>query len=195
MSRWNSSSALSLAILGLVSLEPVSGYDIRKIFQTTPMGHFSTSPGAIYPALKRLEERGLIKGNIEKKHILRPKRTYALTNKGRKTLKEILARPLTQDDIIWRLEELILRFVYIGSILGREQSVRFLTELAFQIDQYLPVLQKNLAVQQELKNIDGGYALEQGIEKYKATTRWARRVIGDFKKESFAKTQSPAKRR
>ena len=182
MSRQQTPSALSLAILGLISLEPVSGYDIRKIFQTTPMGYFSTSPGAIYPALKRLEESGLIRGNIIRKHTLRPKRIYSLTNMGRKTLKEILAQPLTQKDVIWRLEEMILRFTYIGNILGREQSIRFLTELASQIDQYLPVLRKNLTIQKELKNINGGYALEQGIGKYEATAKWARRVICDLKK-------------
>jgi DNA-binding PadR family transcriptional regulator len=187
MSRQQAPSALSLAVLGIISLEPVSGYDIRKVFQTTPMGHFSTSPGAIYPALKRLEKSGLIRGNIEKKNILRPRRTYTLTDKGRKTLKELLAQPLTQKDIVWRLEEMILRFAFIGNILGRKQSIRFLTELAFQIDQYLPVLRKNLTIQRELQNINGGYALEQGIEKYKATARWARRVIADFKKEPMSR--------
>jgi DNA-binding PadR family transcriptional regulator len=187
MSHQQTPSALSLAILGIISLEPVSGYDIRKVFQTTPMGHFSTSPGAIYPALKRLEESGLIRGNIEKRNILRPRRTYTLTEKGRKILKEILAQPLTQKDIVWRLEEMILRFAFIGNILGREQSIEFLTELAFQINQYLPVLRKNLTIQRELNNINGGYALEQGIEKYKATARWARRVISDFKKGPHVK--------
>ena len=180
MSHQNTSSALSLAILGIISLEPVSGYDIRKIFRETPMGHFSTSPGAIYPALKRLEKSGLIKGQIERKIILRPKRTYTLTFKGRKTLKEMLAQPVTHQDIVWRLEEMMLRFAFIGNILGREQSLRFLKELASRIAEYIPILQKNLAVQRKLNNINGGYALEQGIAKYRATARWARRVIKDF---------------
>jgi DNA-binding PadR family transcriptional regulator len=182
MSRQQNPSALSLAILGIISLEPVSGYDIRKVFLTTPMGYFSTSPGAIYPALKRLEESGLIKGNIDKKRPLRPKRIYALTNKGTKALKEILIQPLAQEDIIWRLEEIILRFAYIGNIFGRDQSIRLLKELAYQIEQYLPVLRKNLTIQRELKNTNGGYALEQGIAKYEATAKWARRVIRELKR-------------
>ncbi len=49
---------LRLAILGLVAMHPQSGYDLRKIFETTPMGNFSSSPGAIYPALKSLEKKG-----------------------------------------------------------------------------------------------------------------------------------------
>ena len=184
MSRDKTPSALSLAILGIISLEPVSGYDIRKVFSTTPMGHFSSSPGAIYPALKRLEESGLIKGNIEKKNTLRPKRTYTLTEKGLKTLKEMLSQPLTHQDVVRRLEEMMLRFAFMGNVLGREQSLRFLKELAAKIDEYIPVLRENLKVQRELKNINGGYALEQGIAKYKATALWARRVIRDFEKNS-----------
>lgn len=170
-------SALSTAILGIISLEPASGYDIRKIFCTTPMGHFSTSPGAIYPALKRLEENNLIKGEIVKKNILRPKRIYALTHKGLETLKETLVQPVTQQDIIWRLEEMILRFTFIGNLLGKEQSLRFLNELAFYIDEYIPILQENLNIQRKFKNINGAFAVEQGIAKYSATARWARRVI------------------
>ena len=56
MTQTTDISTLSLAILGLIAQEWQSGYDIRKAFATTPMGHFSSSPGAIYPALKRLEK-------------------------------------------------------------------------------------------------------------------------------------------
>ena len=45
-------STLGYALLGLVHGEPRTGYAIMKIFRTTPMGHYSGSPGAIYPALR-----------------------------------------------------------------------------------------------------------------------------------------------
>jgi len=44
---------------------PRSGYDLRKFFSATPMMSFSDSPGAIYPALRRLEQRGFIRGQAE----------------------------------------------------------------------------------------------------------------------------------
>jgi len=58
----NSNSALAFALLGLIGQEPRSGYDLRKFFSSTPMISFSDSPGAIYPALRRLEQRGLVRG-------------------------------------------------------------------------------------------------------------------------------------
>ena len=50
-------SYLELAILGLARQKARSGYELRRVFATTPMGHFSDSPGAIYAAVRRLVDR------------------------------------------------------------------------------------------------------------------------------------------
>ena len=50
-------TALEYALLGLLHQQPQSGYDLRKVFETTALGNYSGSPGAIYPALRRLESR------------------------------------------------------------------------------------------------------------------------------------------
>ena len=47
-------TALGYALIGLVQEDPRSGYALRKVFEDTPMGAFSSSPGSIYPALKKL---------------------------------------------------------------------------------------------------------------------------------------------
>ena len=57
-------SLLGFALLGLLEERPRSGYDLRKVFAQTAMGTFSDSPGAIYPALGRLEKRGLVRGTV-----------------------------------------------------------------------------------------------------------------------------------
>ena len=40
-------TSLGYALLGLIHLQPQSGYGLRKVFESTPMGHYSWSPGAI----------------------------------------------------------------------------------------------------------------------------------------------------
>ena len=45
-------TSLEYALLGLIHMQPQSGYDLRKIFETTPMGHYSSSPGAMAPPRK-----------------------------------------------------------------------------------------------------------------------------------------------
>ena len=47
-------------LLGLICLAPSSGYDLKRIFAATPMGVYQPSSGALYPALRRLELRGLV---------------------------------------------------------------------------------------------------------------------------------------
>lgn len=37
---------------------PSSGYDLKRIFATTPVGLYQPSSGTLYPALRRLEQRG-----------------------------------------------------------------------------------------------------------------------------------------
>src|SRR5580704_12277438 len=56
---------LGYALLGLLHQKPASGYDLRKIFSSTSLKSYSDSPGAIYPALGRLEKQGLIRGTVE----------------------------------------------------------------------------------------------------------------------------------
>ena len=76
------SSVLGYALLGLVSQQPLSGYDVKKIFATTPMAGFSDSPGAIYPALQRLEKAGLVRSEVKQMAGLRQRRVFRITAKG-----------------------------------------------------------------------------------------------------------------
>ncbi len=177
MTKSTIQSTLGFAVLGLISQGPRTGYDLRKVFATTPMGHFSSSPGAIYPALKRLEEDGLIEGTVEGKDTLRPRRVYMLTEKGKEALKQRLSQPVTQDDIIWHMDDLLLRFAFIGDIIGRAGTVNFLKELLQQIESYIPFLEEHLGIARLEESPYGAFAMEHGVETYKTTARWARSVI------------------
>lgn len=175
-------STLSLAVLGLISQQPLSGYDLRKVFSTTPMGHFSRSPGAIYPALRRMEASGWVKGSIDRKRKLRPRQLYSLTEKGRLVLARTLKRPVTRDDIIWHMDDLMLRAAFTGSVLGREKAIAFMKELASEAEAYVASLRKHLAGISQPQMIYGRLALEQGLGSYAATASWARRAARELEK-------------
>ena len=49
-------------ILGMVSAQPQSGYEIKALVDTTTRFFWAASYGQIYPELKRLSELGLIEG-------------------------------------------------------------------------------------------------------------------------------------
>ena len=77
-------SALELRILGLIRESARSGYDLRKLL--------GASPGAIYPAVKRLATAGLIEGRREATGA-RKKEMFHATAAGRRALREGLERP------------------------------------------------------------------------------------------------------
>jgi DNA-binding PadR family transcriptional regulator len=172
---------LRLAILGLIYLHPQSGYDLRKIFTTTPMGNFSSSPGAIYPALKSLERKGWIRGKKDKEESLRPRLVYSLTEEGRVVLLRELAKPVTRDDVIWHFDELILRFAFMEQ-LPRRQTLKFLNEFLIEVESYARSLEPILEELKGQPSVTGRLALEQGIESYRANARWARRAIRELER-------------
>ena len=47
-------------LLGLIFIQPSTGYDLKRRFAATSLGLYQPSSGALYPALDRLERRGLL---------------------------------------------------------------------------------------------------------------------------------------
>ncbi len=166
-------SLLEHALLGLLQQQPRSGYDLRKVFATTPMGTFSDSPGAIYPALHRLERRGLIRGQIQERGGLRRRRLFRLTAAGLNAFRLLQERPVTRDDLA-HLEALMLRFAFMDQALGRAASVRYLKALASELAAHIPTLRTHLAPDMPLS---ARLALEHGISDYKALLRWTQSAV------------------
>lgn len=80
------------AILGCLTVRPMSGYDVKR-FLERPISHFwSESYGQIYPTLKRMEADGLVEGRDESEGE-RERRVYTITPAGRETLRDWLGRP------------------------------------------------------------------------------------------------------
>jgi PadR family transcriptional regulator AphA len=75
----------SLAVLGVLSYEPATGYDIRKFLEETTSVFWKESYGQIYPTLLSLESAGRIK-LLESKGDKRDKKMYAITDAGRSEL-------------------------------------------------------------------------------------------------------------
>jgi DNA-binding PadR family transcriptional regulator len=182
MTTQNIDSGLSLAILGRIAMHPLSGYDVRKVFLTTAWKTFSSSPGAIYPALKRLETAGFIKGNVEKKVTLRPRKIYVLTGKGRNALVEYLSRPITREDIVWRLDSISLRFVFMDKLLGKDRILTFLQQLHTEMAAYLRILiEENKTLKKDM-SFCGWAAFQLGMENMKTYIRWAKNTHKELSK-------------
>src|SRR5713101_3652628 len=136
-------SLLGYALLGLLDQQPLSGYDLRKIFASTPIGGFSDSPGAIYPALRRLQEQGLVRGEVRESKGLRKRRVFRITSKGLAAFKTWQSKPIVRDDVVRRIGELLLRFAFMDQTLGPERALAFLREFAAELSSYIPSLRQH----------------------------------------------------
>lgn len=174
---------MSLAILGLIHQQPQTGYSLRKLFATTPLGHISNSPGAIYPALRRIEDAGWIRGREGKGKTRRQRMVYEITARGLTVLRECLSRAVTPDDITWHMDDLMLRFAFMDPIAGREATLRFLREFAAGIEAHVTGLQSYLDGVRDMMPVCGRLALESGIQNYETNARWARRAIEELQRD------------
>jgi DNA-binding PadR family transcriptional regulator len=175
-------SILGYALLGLLHQRPLSGYDVKLIFASSPMGGFSDSPGAIYPALSRLERRGLVRSEIQPSAGLRKRRVFQITSKGLASLKAWQNKSLDDDDIVRRIDELLLRFAFMDETLGAERSVEFLDEFAGRLSTYVQVLLEYLAAHGKQMPTSGRLALESGMQEYEARLRWAKNSIAHYRR-------------
>lgn len=181
-------STLSLAILGLLSASPSSGYDLRKVFMNTPMGVFSSSPGAIYPALKRCEKSGWIRGDIDNSTTLRPRQVFHLTDKGLSLLKKVLSQAVTVEDAMQRPEDLLLRFAFMDGLLSDDEILAYLESYLSSMETYLETLEETRqSMTFESKNC-AYLALEQGLMSYQTNIQWARHASEVLRKETRKRT-------
>jgi len=83
---------LDLLILRTLQGEPVHGYGIARSIRDRTEGVLEVEQGALYPALHRLNRKGLVKGDWGDTETGRRARFYSLTEKGKQALLNETAR-------------------------------------------------------------------------------------------------------
>jgi PadR family transcriptional regulator PadR len=78
---------LDLLILKVVALGPVHGYAVAQRLDQASRGVVQVPQGSLYPALHRLENRGLLAADWRQTETGREAKFYRLTRKGRARLE------------------------------------------------------------------------------------------------------------
>jgi PadR family transcriptional regulator, regulatory protein AphA len=114
------------AMLGLLSIRPMTGYELRKLSEESIQHFWRESFGQIYPSLRALEAQGMVTRTQEMGEVRgRPARqVYALTDAGREALQAWVTAPA-------RLEvprnELLLK-LFFGRQAAAEANLRQIAE-------------------------------------------------------------------
>jgi len=170
-------SLLNYAILGLLKNEPLSGYRIRKIFEDTAMGNYSSSPGAIYPALSKLEQNELVEKITDPKT---NKQFFKISPKGLKNLKEWILKPIEMNEVEKKMNELLLRFAFMDDLIIEQQKVYFLETFRDLLVEHLNNLKAYYAKEANNLPLHGKLAFEHGIGSNKATLKWSLNALKEI---------------
>jgi DNA-binding PadR family transcriptional regulator len=181
----NDLPVLSYALLGLIRLrQPCSGYDLRGFFASQPMATFSDSPGSIYPALKRLEQSGLVRCALDESLPVRRRKLYRLSSKGKEAFEHWLTLAIKADDAFRRLPELFLRFSFMEDWLGPRACELFLKSLAVSLQECITMLQERLKSTEAQMSRSARLTLRSGIMGYECQAAWARMALDEYQKRS-----------
>ncbi len=90
--------SLEHAILGFLSYRPYSGYDLKKIFDTSVRHFWTADQSQIYRTLNRLTERGWAEVEKIEQESRPARKEYHITDSGRDELRTWLITPLPFGD-------------------------------------------------------------------------------------------------
>jgi len=172
-------------ILGLLSHEPSSGYEIKKKVDFSISYFWDISYGQIYPTLRKLEEEGFATKEIETGEKGPNRKIYTITENGKKELKKWLLKAEEKE------YEILLK-TFFGTQLPIEENIKKMREFNARRSGEIIELEQSekelLSVLEE--NEDHHYFLLValfGIYSYKAQIEWSKmaiKVLEEMKKDN-----------
>lgn len=175
MSRMNKTK---YSLLGLLSIRPMTGYDIKKYVEASINYFWNESYGQIYPSLKYLSSEGLATREIERQESRPDRKVYSITDRGREVLRESLTEtPERQPP----RDELALK-TFFGHHVPPVISIEHLEEELARLEEvggYLEEVERRL-VEKLAGEERGPYVLATvrlGKYSVEARVKWCRETI------------------
>lgn len=160
-------------LLGMISTQPASGYDLKRRFATSPMGVYQPSSGALYPALERLERRGLLHSEpVRPAAGGRTRRVYRLTPDGREAHLGWVREPVRPETVAQDLGMHLLRFVMMADVLPPDEVLGFLASLRSALASFVAGLEQTSADPNLGASVAARLAVEHGVAVYRASLAW-----------------------
>lgn len=169
-------------LLGLICMSPSSGYDLKRIFAATPMGIYQPSSGALYPALRRLEAKGLVRAEPDTaSKSARHRRVYELTQAGRAAHVAWLRMPVEPATAAHDLGLHLMRFVMMEHMVPREEVLGFMHDLKDALATLVAQLERYPAIA-HVNELHPHFALDHGLAVHRASLDWAERTIAELRR-------------
>ena len=177
--------SLEYAILGFLNYHPYSGYDLKKIFDTSIRHFWPADQSQIYRTLSKLTEDGKVEMEKIPQEDRPDRKVYTITEVGRAALREWVAGPPPFGEP--RSAPLIQVF-FAGQLSNQEALAKFEGYVAIMrglLAQYDQVEDQLGPFQQEIPSPREHFfwllTLENGVTNMRANLAWAESVIERIK--------------
>ena len=177
--------SLEHAILGFLNYRPLSGYDLKKVFDNSVRHFWPADQSQIYRTLAKLAERGHVEQEIVRGLDHPDRKEYRITPAGQEALRTWLLTPLPSQDV--RIAALIQVF-FAGQLSDQETLAlfeRFAAEARAVLEAYDRISQPAEAdVESAGMQRDSyfwGLTLEYGILSARMELEWFESVIARVK--------------
>ena len=167
---------IDMVILGLLSHEDLTGYDIKKRIDGAISFFWKGSFGSIYPALSDMEKNGLVKKLKSDNSGGREKIAYHITKKGTDTLKTWLRDESAGNELKY---ETLLK-LFFGGVDEKSVTLHNIEVFEEQVRQSLAVLKiykENL--EKALDDEEHKYyylTVIFGIDTYEGYLKWCKKA-------------------
>jgi PadR family transcriptional regulator AphA len=173
--------SLKHALLGFINYGPMTGYELKKFFDTSVAHFWNAELSQIYPALKQLEGEGLVEMKVEVQEDRPNRKVYSISEQGRRELVDWLAKPAERDQV----REPILIKVFFGSSLRKDQLLDVLRKAADEgrsqvtylqfAHQFVDKFVESLGLQNEA--LFWKLTIDAGLKVHKAELEWTEQAI------------------
>jgi PadR family transcriptional regulator, regulatory protein AphA len=178
--------SLDFAILGFLNYHPYTGYDLKKIFDTSIRHFWPADQSQIYRTLSRLTENGWAEMEKVQQEDRPDRKVYHITDAGRAELLRWLSGPPPKGDPP-RSAPLIQVFFaaqlsdeeIIAKFEGYAAIMRAILSQYEQVPEQIEPFQKEITSSRE--HFFWLLTLENGIASMRANLAWAESVIERIK--------------
>lgn len=167
---------LEYIILGFLMNNEASGYDIKQWMVLSTAYFYDASFGSIYPALRRLENKGMItcREAVEESKY---KKIYQINESGRETFMKWLEKPIIFEKS--RHDHLVKIFFY--NMLPEEKALVNLRAFIKEVEPILEELRNQKHEAEENCDTDKFifqyYTMEYGVSFYQFVIDWCNKLI------------------
>lgn len=177
--------SLEHAILGFLQYQPYSGYELKKVFDTSVHHFWPADQSQIYRTLARLAERGWVEREVVPQSDRPDRKLYYITTAGRAELQRWLLAPIAHEQA--RSAELVQ--IFFAGQLDDEQILGLLepkaAALRALLAHYAEVPNQAQPYIEELGDPREAFfwllTLDFGVSMARAYLAWLDKVIGQLR--------------